>query len=964
MKKTIHDRAFARRLALGARMGLGLSGPGGPGGPGGPASVPSYTSPLMLPGLDPWFNFTQDTTNDLGPNARTLTLVGSPTLSTMALDADPAYLLNGTSQYATLAGAVAARLQGPHYMWIVVELVANASGAKEIVGAYNSGASAQRHQIRWNAEVLQPTGTVGDIEAYFTLVRQGDTGAASTITTQGAVANTTLVLEVLYDGSTTRMWCNKMLLPTSGTAHPANAATFDRIAIGASFLGGVAAGFGNIKVAEFGIADHMPDAHRLSFCENYLWPRWIDRDEEMSAYMVTAGVRNNANAGGWRQNTHRSQRADGVKDGYEYAVNTDGNDYLVAAKRLPGARKWHVVRTLAGKTGAYLRAPTRTGSDKDNHNFASLGQLADGRIFVGSMTHAQPGCRTIAPSPGSIDLPALTVGPWVPGATNEDSLTYELFCYLPNGNIRRVWRQGDSGAADTILTTIDHNGNCSPFKNPIFNGLTNSVPEEVNIYTQKINIFQTGPSSWREYYFFTVRRTGVKETGHNKGFFCIDETGAVWKDPLCTVPQTEPVDNQNYTPILTVGEFSGVGELEGATHDENGVPMCVAMHCVTPAAGTPHESQYHVIRWNGSGWTDILFPVIETPVHDATDQTSGQVLAKDGKIHLLWTANSDGLPYVMRTTTADLGATFQTECLYAGQGDYRALLGVGNASAAQDERRFKEDDVFSIHVSYCNSNANLDGTRARAGIVEVGLVERAPQTLVGTGGTPTPWCALEEPCVLGTRGAVQWTDTSGNGRHFAPMSPSTIAQQPIRMRQAAPGKWPSMQGNGATTPRNFVRVGGASLSILYIFAFHLDTYVNARVIVAAQGVANCAIRTVTGGIFAICPINGTAGPIREIIPGRRYFCAAYFSGSANDRWWLGTESNITSGVSWGATAPTGFGIFSSSVGLAYSNSGVDFLYIFQGLNSTDAGNVVTAYKSAIAAKYAPTIPYSRNALII
>lgn len=924
----------------------------------GAPPAPIVTTPLDLPGLTSWWLMSTSLTADQGPGGNALTAVGSPATSSMSLDGQTAYLLDGVDDYLHASGTAATALQGPHVVWAVIELVANASGSKEIFGAYNTGASAQRDQVRWAASSATNPFTPGA----WSLVRQGDTGGAATITAQDAVELATLVVLKVHTGTETRVYVNRALQQQSAVAHVANSATFDRFVIGASLFSGVAADFANIRVAEAGVVAGVPsDAYLDAFWTGYLWPRWIDTDEEMMALMTTSGQRNNANTC-FRQYAHQNKTPSGATDGNEYVCNWDANDGLFVGKHALGSRTWEVAKTLYRPGGAYQTATSRSGTSPDNHNAVVLTLLENGRLALSGGEHAVNCQYAIAPAAGSLAIPAPTAGPWVAAATNENSVSYTQFVPLPNGTVRRIHRQGDAGAANTILTTVSSSGVATAFKNPLIDGFAN-VPD-VNAYIYRVVVHRLSSTTWREHYFWGWRETGTASTAYDVCYACIDESGNVWQDPACTIPQTVPITTTNCNTIKAIGQVAGMREAGGATVDENGVPMCVVGHCL-PANGTPHNWQPHVLRWNGATWDDILCPVIENPVHDASDQTTCQVLAKGGVIRVLWVANTDTSVGINCASTSDLGTTWSNEVVYAGQSTAAGVNGVGVASAVHNDRRFREDDVLSLFVQ---ASSNSNSTRSRAGICEVSLTDRAPQTLVGTGGV-TPWCALEEVMTLGTRGVTQWTDTSGNGRHFAPTSPTTIGQQPFRFKRGAPGLWPMVRGGTSASGafRHLILSSGMSAPgtspILVIGIYELLGWVINRVIFAGQTNSVTALRLFTS-TPQVGPTNGTSGPLRNAVLGRPTFFAMYFSNSANDRWWHGSESNITSGVSFGNTAPTAFGCFATSAIGNNTNSGLAMLHIIQGLNSTDAGNCVTAYKAAIAAKYASTIPYARNALII
>lgn len=927
---------------------------------GNPApSVVVVNTPLDMPGLVSWWTMSNSLTADQGPGGNTLTAVGSPVTSALSLDGQTAYLFDGVDDYVTASGTAATAAQGAHYKWAVVELVANASGTKELFGAYNSGASAQKHQLRWVASSATDPFTC----ASFSTVRQGDTGGSASLTAQDAVDLATIVLLEVYDGTTYSLYCNGMLLDQSTASLVANSATFDRLVFGASFVAGVAAGFANYRLAEAGIGTSAPSAAYLTaFWNGYLAKRWMDVDWEMYTYMTTSGQENNANSS-FRTRAHLT------KSGTEYAINWDANDTVIFAKRPAGARTWQVNRTQYRPGGAYRTASAFTGTSPDNHDNILMAMLSDGTPVVSGGYHARSLRRAIG-TPGSLALPAPTdssVTPWAAGmSTQEAQATYPSF--TPDGsNYLFCYRYGSSGGADTIMYSMNGTtGAQTVLKNPFYAGLVVSGGVDDSIY-----LFHHPPvrASGKRHIFYNIRDAGSDTTAHDLCYACIDSSGNVWQDPACTVAQTMPITASTKTVVNAVPTNSGIREASGSCTDESDNPMAVLWY------HNGSTSDLHLTRWNGSAWTTYTVGGITTATKDLFYVATPWVLAANGWVHVFWVSAADSVDGIMCSScqVANLGTgvtAWQTKRVYRGP--------AGTAAPQIDDERWINDNVFSAHFCQTSSTA---GTRGRAGIIEIprtnletGAPLRTPSSLVSVAASVgvTQWAAFESDAsvTLAERGASQWSDLSGNARHATPIAAGGLQTRPFYSLRGSPGGWPSLQGGQGADIRQFGIQSGTgapgTTSLFVCGLMRLNGWVINRCIFGGQGNTVTSIRLVTGA-NTVCAFNGVSGSTSTNISlNRWYWFEAFFSASTNDYFRIGNMAPAT-GTSLGTGSPTAFGIMccyatTPSV-TAQSNSEFACLYLVSGATSGQVATYASAMRTAIATKYQVENAYSQGILI-
>ncbi len=257
----------------------------------------------------------------------------------------------------------------------------------------------------------------------------------------------------------------------------------------------------------------------------------------------------------------------------QYAAYYDQQGRVVLAKRTLGSGEWRT------------RVTRYTGNIRDAHCSISIGVDGNGVLHVSWGHHGNPLNYARSIYPGSLmltDRLPMT-------GKRESRVTYPEFFRLASGDLVFLYRDGASGAGDTLLDYWDcRKREWRPLQHALING-----EGQRNAYTNQIAIDSKGV--W--HLTWCWRETGDVATNHDLCYARSADQGRTWTksngdryalpitqataEVICPIPQKSNLINTTTTAV-----------------DSRGRPM-LATYWSSEPSGVP---QYNLVWFDGKAW--------------------------------------------------------------------------------------------------------------------------------------------------------------------------------------------------------------------------------------------------------------------------------------------------------------------------------------------------------------------------
>jgi len=258
----------------------------------------------------------------------------------------------------------------------------------------------------------------------------------------------------------------------------------------------------------------------------------------------------------------------------QFAAFYDANRRMTIAQRTLGQRQW-----------TYTTLPSTVGWD--SHNSIAMALDRDGFLHVSGNMHASPLVYFRATRPYNATslqrVPAMT-------SQHEQSVTYPVFSYAPDGALIYEYRSGSSGSGDTYRNRYDeHSKSWTPLTDqPLFFG-----GKHMNAYP--LNPVK-GPDGWY-HQVWVWRDTPMAETNHDLSY--ARSRDLIHWETAAGLPLTLPLTLD--TPGLIVDPSPPHGGLLNGTQavgfDAQG--NLAISYLKYDAAG---NTQLYFAQWNSGHW--------------------------------------------------------------------------------------------------------------------------------------------------------------------------------------------------------------------------------------------------------------------------------------------------------------------------------------------------------------------------
>jgi hypothetical protein len=307
----------------------------------------------------------------------------------------------------------------------------------------------------------------------------------------------------------------------------------------------------------------------------------------------------------------------------------DTSQFAIYAK-YPGVEIAVAKRTLPDGAWTEDVSPITNSLPADPHYFISGCADGDGYNHIGGIIHNEPMTLWRGATPGAYDLDAWQALPIVSGESGiEDSVSYEQFVRMPNGNLLMTFRDGGAAAGNTHIRVYD-----------TASETWSSVASPFVLGTTLRSAYLNQPVVGRDgvihlfWLFYEDSSTALRGLYYAKSA----DGGTTWTKAdgsALTLPITNDSDCER---IATIGEGVGLVSMQGACVDDAGRPMVVTSWDVNSSTLYQHV----VYRWTGSAWAASTIGG-ETAAAPAVQALSrARIFSKGAKTWVVFRSNARG----------------------------------------------------------------------------------------------------------------------------------------------------------------------------------------------------------------------------------------------------------------------------------------------------------------------------------
>lgn len=621
-------------------------------------------------------------------------------------------------------------------------------------------------------------------------------------------------------------------------------------------------------------------------------------------------------------------------------------DVPVIARRRHGTDSWE--KQICNAYGS--------GDTDDEHNHCIVAVDGSGYVWLIGGTHVTPMRAARGATPGDMNVQPVSI-PLVAGSTLEAEVTYQQLIGLPNGDFLMTFRDGESGDGNTILIRLNHAAQTwSTVHGPLIDGEAAFVSFYIyEMYLDDNNGLHLA---------FNCRDSSDAGTAHDVFYAFSPDYGTTWyQDPLATVPQTVPITLANANRVVQRDAGTGSVDLGCVFADDTGRPFICTFwdHSTvgTPhtATDSPHDTDYFIIAWNGSGWdTHQMGELGNTIYHYPNFGGGGPIMWPRGVWH-----NNQVFVYV--TGSPNYAGVY---CLNASDSNLNLwnsrvvnATNYGQLDAIIDDQRWRRHRVISLYQQTILMASPPSAT-------DIGVWE---ETL---DGIPAPSADMLHLSVSGT---VAWSHrVEVNGSPHITLvedTPGVFTCSQLNDRVASGTRHLAQAGAAAVRP-NYDATGdlpcikgdAAGKFMLYsswdppqpgtqpwtmFLVARLDTWGSARVLIGGNSAVTIGICYGLTASPQVLLRNGVLSANVNMTVGQRVLVEVHLSNSTSDFLRIGSIDSTT-GVNLGNNNPTAAALFALTTGLASTCGGYSFWEGFCVLGLPSAPEFA-AVRAAAQARY-------------